>query len=82
MDAARRADLLKGRTVDAMPQDDEEWEALLLGRAQEWRAHRDSGCPCNVPLLEYLGMTRDEFSEWVAHGTVSDRVRRVWTSRK
>lgn len=50
----------------------------LEERVAEWyrgyRKHR-------FPLLEWLGMTADEYAEWVTHGGVSHRVQSLQVDR-
>jgi hypothetical protein len=33
--------------------------------------------PCRWSLLEFMGMSAEEYAEWIMHGTVPERVMRV-----
>lgn len=72
--AALRAERAKRRPSDA------KFTAFLEGRVAEWYRHDEEGWGGGrrIPLLEYLGMTRDEYGDWVTTGIASSRVRRCW----
>jgi hypothetical protein len=53
--------------------DDNSADMFLQGRVAEARRVNWSRS-----LLEYLGMTRDEYASWFMTGIVPDRVKRVW----
>lgn len=50
------------------------------GRVAEWYEHESSRWHGGhrIPLLTYLGMTADEYADWVLAGVIAPRVLRVW----
>ena len=54
-------------------------DEFLQGRVAEYRRH--VGCSCSITLLEYLGMTADEYAVWFLTGQVPARVARTWSTR-
>ena len=49
--------------------------------SMEWnyrRAEHSPGVPCLCfSLLEFMGMSADEYAGWIMHGTIPERVMRV-----
>jgi len=60
---------------------DGDWDDFLKDKAAYWREHLDQVPSSHRPitLLEYLGMTGDEYADWFTTGHVADRVKRVWS---
>jgi hypothetical protein len=58
------------------PLTDSEAHRFLLGRAEAWYVIPKGQEPCG--LLEFLGMTSDEFVSWQVTHVVPARVRRIW----
>ena len=57
------------------------WLEFMEGRVAEQLRHRASGCvmsSCNP--IAFLGMTADEYADWILWGDISDRCKRVWQS--
>lgn len=54
------------------------WDAFLRYKVASWQRQNDV-YKTRFGLLEYLGMTPEEFGDWVIKDKVSDRLKRVWT---
>lgn len=54
------------------------WDAFLRYKAASYQ-RQNGRFRQRFTLLAYLGMTAEEYGEWVAYDKVSDRVKRVWT---
>lgn len=73
---------LRDWTIDELrgmrPADMSDDDYLRLMVANYYR-HADSGCsgPGCRSLLEFTGMTPEEFGEWYLHRTIPERVMRV-----
>lgn len=70
------------RTFDSMPErqivEQLGWEAFLKYKeASYWR--QNARYRARFTITQYMGMTPDEYLCFVGHGTVSDRVKKVWT---
>lgn len=56
---------------------DDDWDRFLVERLTEWRRHVNAGNPpCG--MLEFLGMTDEEYVDWVTRGVIAERVRHRW----
>lgn len=58
------------------PLTDPEATRFLLGRVEAWNDIPRHECPCG--LLEFLGMSPEEFGSWQSTHVVPARVRRIW----
>lgn len=56
---------------------------FLEGRVAEWQRWEDTGWRGRrIPILEYLGMTADEYAAWVIADVIAPRVVRGWTRKR
>lgn len=56
-----------------------EFDDFLKGRVSEWYKHEDNGWyGRRIGILEYLGMTLDEYARWVTDGVIAPRMYRIW----
>lgn len=55
-------------------------DEFLCGRVAEYQ-RQQACCTLRCSLLEYMGMTADEYAGWFQTGKVPARVARVWSIR-
>ncbi len=69
------------RTLDHMPEksivNDLGWEAFLRYKVASYQS-QNQGFRRRFPLIQYLGMTQDEYADWSVNGVISDRVKKGW----
>lgn len=58
---------------------DEVTDEFLQGRVAAY--YRLPGSLCHITLLDFLGMTADEYAGWFLTGQVPGRVARTWSTR-
>ena len=54
------------------------WDVFLRCKVATYQRQPDT-FRWRFSLLTYLGMTAQEYGEWVVYGEISDRVKRVWS---
>lgn len=73
---------VKGLWTPALDASDADWSVFLFGRWAEWQMHRDEKDGFDIPLMEYMGTTEDEWAKFLEKGVVARRVRRCWGEEK
>jgi hypothetical protein len=57
---------------------DQLWNDFLKHKVSLWYAHNERCHRACFTLTEFLGMSPEEYRQWVVDDVVSERVRRVW----